>query len=57
MGDWNWFVLRMLRIYSPLPLILGLAALVQGWVAAGAVLAVMAIVMYSFGKPRRTDVD
>jgi hypothetical protein len=57
MGDWNRIAFRMLRIYSPLPLILGLAALVQGWVAGGAVLFVMAIVMYGFGKPRRTDID
>jgi hypothetical protein len=37
-------------------LILGLAAFAQGWGAAGAVLVVMAVVMYLFGRPRGTDI-
>ena len=45
----EWFALRTMRVFSPLPLIAGLASLVQGWVAVAAVLLLMAAVMYGFG--------
>jgi hypothetical protein len=58
MSKWDWFGFRMLRVFSPLPLIAGLAAFVQGWVAAGVVLVIMSALMYGFGRraPRQPPV-
>jgi len=50
MKTWEWFALRTMRVSSPLPLIAGVAALVQGLIPAGVVLALMAAVMYGFGR-------
>lgn len=55
MGDWNRWALRTLRISSPLPLIAGLAALLQGLLTAGVLLLLMSAVMFGFGKPRDSE--
>lgn len=45
----NWFLLRVPLVFSPLALIAGLAALVQGWAAPGALFLLMAAVMAAAG--------
>ena len=49
----NWFFLRVLWLFSPAVLILALAALAQGWLAAAGVFAAMSLVMAASGYRTR----
>ena len=50
MKRWERFALPHDADLSPRPLIAGIDSRVQGWVAAAAVLVLMAVVMYGFGR-------
>ena len=50
---WNWFLLRMMWLQTPVTVVIALALLVQGQIAAGGLVAAIAIVMAVAGYRTR----
>ena len=50
MATLNWWLLRVMYVFSPLPLVAGLAAVVQGRLEFAFLLFLIAFVLYVGGR-------